>query len=107
MDTSINWRGAGAYFNPQGIKSRLATQVNWVVVITGFVVLLLLSIIAGAVEHGKGDEDCECLSKSNRGWRAFSAVWFTFSLIYIIIIILFGQRVDESGLGGLSAMLGQ
>jgi Kef-type K+ transport system membrane component KefB len=105
MDTSINWSGAGAYFNPQSIKSRLGTQVNWLVVITGFIVILLLSIVAGAVEHGKGDEKCECLSKPDRGWRAFSAVWFVFSLIYIVILILFGQRVDDSALGGLADML--
>ena len=94
MDTNVNWRGAGAYFDPGTLQKKLTSSVNWLVVITGFVLLLLFSIIAGAVEHGKGDEDCECLSKSNRGWRAFSAVWFTFSLIYIVVIILFGTRVS-------------
>lgn len=91
----MNWRGAGAYFDPQNLKSKLSSEVNWLVVGIGFFLLLLLSIIAGAMEHGKGDDNCECLSKVNSGWRAFSAVWFVFSLFYMVAIVLFGTRVVE------------
>jgi len=79
-------------------KSFLKKGTNFLLVIGGFILILVPSILAGVFEHKKGDDECECMTKVVRGWRAFSAVWFPLSIFFMIAIIIWGSSCSTSEL---------
>jgi hypothetical protein len=47
-------------------------------------VILVLSIVIGALRtNADGKDDCDCMSKSNAGWRGFSITWFIGTLFFM------------------------
>lgn len=69
------------------------------------VALLTFSIIVGALRtKADSTEDCNCLKKSDAGWRGFSITWFIGSLVGIALVIVAALRSDTVAKGmGLAA----
>ena len=63
------------------------------VIIPIAVAILIISIVAGVLGSRNGvEENCDCISPSNGGWRAFSISWFILSIIGVVLMFTWGIK---------------
>lgn len=70
-----------------------ASKLNIFLIVAISVLILALSISAGVIGQRTGtDENCNCISPVNGGWRGFSIAYFILSIFGIIIMLTAGIK---------------
>lgn len=78
-----------------------------ILIIIGSVLIFASALAAGIAETNKGDANCNCISRSDRGWRGFSAVAISLGIPFFILVMIFGfscglsdDYFDQAGVQG-------
>jgi hypothetical protein len=78
---------------PVILQGKKITKLNIFIIILVSVLILALSITAGVIGSKSGtDENCECISKINGGWRGFSIAYLILSILGIIVMLTAGVK---------------
>ena len=51
---------------------------------------LILSTVVGIFSRRRGDENCDCTSPGDAGWKGFSIMWFILSILGTAGILIWG-----------------
>jgi hypothetical protein len=72
--------------------SRFSNRSSFAILIGVGVAAIVISILAGVLGRGTGQDNCSCISKNDAGYRAFSIAWLIMSIILIVLIMVWAVR---------------
>ena len=103
-----------------GTSGPEVSQPKWIIIIIGWILIFIFSLIAGIVENKKGaawaeenqetlakmweSKTCECINPVDRGWRAFAAVFLSLGIPLFFLSLAFGFSTKGRSAVGLDQL---